>query len=232
MMSARMRYGSNRVLERKRPPSTRAKFDDVNVTYTLGRDYDRELDLRRQFVDETLTELSDFSKSINCRHGDDILRCMALYFSYFYGVERVVTVRTVTSSFGVDLNVSERELRIACDAPALSNAFFASEAIREDRVVVNESDLPTSLSYESRRDARVYTLLALYATVEATIVERLRAISSELTLAEMIFATDEEIRGRCDDVAITFRKRSFPKTTSPPPLSRVDENDDDESFLP
>lgn len=231
-MSARMRYGSSRLLERKRPTkTTRARFDDVSVTYTLGRDYDRELDLRRQFVDETLTQVSEeeFSKSSSSsrRRGDDILKCLALYFSYFYGVERAVMVRTVTPSFGVDLNVIERELRVACDTPALANAFFASEAIREDRVVVNETNLPTSPSYESRRDARVYTLLALYATVEATIVERLREISSELTLAEMIFATDEEIRGRCDDVAVTFRK-NFAKI----PPARVDDDDDHESFLP
>lgn len=234
-MISRMKHGSSRVLECKRSVFAKNKLDNLQITYTLGRDYDRELDNRRQFMEEVLLELENTATTTNAsekRNNDEILQCLALYFSYFYDIQRVIFVRSSTPSFGVDLSVSERELRIACDEIALTSAFFASEAIRDDRVTVNDISMTVENSYSSRRDMRIHTLLAFFANVEATVIEKLSELSTELTLVEMLFATEEDIRGRCDDVRIIRRPTTSPSSSSCVKRSVKKVVIDEESFLP
>lgn len=178
-----------RFLEEHKEPIAR-NLHSLRVTYSVGRDFDREIHMRVIFVREALGEESGNS--------DYLLRVLALYFSFFYNLSGTYHVATNERGCGFALDANERALYLYCDGGAMERAAMRAETLREERVMVNNYRID---EYSSALDKRVYSILAYVMNIESCLHDELRAVSTERTLAEMALSDERAIRGRCGDFA-------------------------------
>lgn len=195
-----------RYFEAHREPIDR-QLRNLQVTYTIGHDYDREISLRVRFVSDVLAHFD------NCK--PYLLHVISLYFTRFYNITAVFHLSLSEYCCGATIDTEERVMYIICDDSLLERSIACAELISCERIVINDYPL---LRYDSSVDKRVFSILAVVMLFENYVFQELCVLSLEKTLGEMIMANEKSLRKRCAEFQFRTikRKKCLPTTTTKP----------------